>query len=48
VIEVDLEVCRAASVPLIAYKNKDLKVDIHIESLLEIKEVIRVPGRLTV
>jgi HAD superfamily hydrolase (TIGR01509 family) len=46
--EVDFEVCRAAGVPLIAYKNKDLKVDIHIESLLEIKEVIRVPGRLTV
>ncbi len=46
--EVDFEVCRAAGVPLIAYKNKDLKGDIHIESLAEIKEVLKVPGRLTV
>lgn len=46
--EVDFEVCRAAGVPLIAYKNKDLEADIHIESLAEIKEVLKVPGRLTV
>jgi hypothetical protein len=46
--EVDFEVCRAAGVPLIAYKNKDLEADIHIESLAEIKEVLKLPGRLTV
>ncbi|MEE8299754.1 MAG: HAD-IA family hydrolase [Desulfatiglandales bacterium] len=46
--EVDFEVCRAAGVPLIAYKNRALKADIHIESLAEIREVLKVPGRLTV
>ena len=38
--EVDFEVCLAAGVPLIAYKNKALKAHIHVESLAELKEVI--------
>ena len=38
--EIDLELCQAAGIPLIAYKNKALKARIHIESLLELKEVI--------
>jgi len=46
--EVDFEVCRAAGVPLIAYKNKTLNAYMHVESLAEIKEVFKVPGRLTV
>jgi HAD superfamily hydrolase (TIGR01509 family) len=46
--EVDFEVCRAAGVPLIAYKNKALNAHMHVESLVEIKEVLRVSGRLTV
>jgi len=46
--EVDLEVCRAAGVPLIAYKNRALKTEIHIESLAELKEVLKLPGGLTV
>jgi HAD superfamily hydrolase (TIGR01509 family) len=46
--EVDFEVCRAAGVPLIAYKNRALETDIHIESLAELKEVLKLPSRLTV
>ena len=46
--EVDFEVCRAAGVPLIAYKNRALKTDINIESLAELKEVLKLPSRLTV
>ncbi len=41
--EVDFEVCRAAGVPLIAYKNTALKADIHIKSLVELKEFLRFP-----
>jgi HAD superfamily hydrolase (TIGR01509 family) len=41
--EVDLEVCRAAGVPLIAYKNTALKADMHIKSLVELKEFLRFP-----
>lgn len=37
---VDLEVCQAAGIPLIAYKNKGLKTTIHIENLQELKEVL--------
>jgi HAD superfamily hydrolase (TIGR01549 family) len=44
--EVDFEVCQAAGVPLIAYKNKDLKADIHVESLSEIKEILILSGEL--
>jgi len=46
--EVDFEVCQAAGVPLIAYKNKTLNAHMHVERLAEIKEVLKVPGRLTV
>jgi len=42
--EVDFEVCQAAGVPLIAYKNNALKTPIHIESLGEVKEVLGFPG----
>jgi HAD superfamily hydrolase (TIGR01549 family) len=46
--EVDFEVCQAAEVPLIAYKNKDLKADIHVESLSEIKELLMPSGLFTI
>ena len=39
--EVDFEVCQAAGVPLIAYKNKSLGAPIHIESLPELKEILK-------
>ena len=39
--EVDFEVCQAAGVPLIAYKNKSLGAPIHIESLVELKEILK-------
>jgi phosphoglycolate phosphatase len=38
--EVDYEVCQAAGVPFIAYKNKALNADIHLESLVEVKELL--------
>ncbi len=41
--EVDFQVCRAAGVPLIAYKNKALKADIHVESLAELKDILKLP-----
>ena len=37
---VDFEVCQAAGVPLIAYKNRSLKAPIHLESLLELKQIL--------
>ena len=40
---VDEETARRAGVPLIAYKNKRLTADRHIEDLAEIKEVLRRP-----
>jgi phosphoglycolate phosphatase len=40
--EVDFEVCKATGVPLIAYKNRALEAEIHVESLGELKEVFRV------
>ena len=40
---VDEETARRAGVPLIAYKNKSLTADRHIEDLAEIKEVLRLP-----
>ncbi|NVM25722.1 MAG: HAD family hydrolase, partial [Desulfobacterales bacterium] len=43
--EVDFEVCQAAGVPLIAYKNKALRAPIHVESLPELKDILRFPGR---
>jgi len=46
--EVDFQVCRAAGVPLIAYKNKALKAHIHVESLAEVKEVLKFTGRPTI
>lgn len=41
--EVDFQVCRAAGVPLIAYKNKALKAPIHVESLTEVKDILKLP-----
>ena len=39
--EVDYKVCQAAGAPFIAYKNRALKADIHVESLWEVKEVLK-------
>jgi phosphoglycolate phosphatase len=39
--EVDSEVCRAAQVPLIAYRNKTLEAKVHVESLWELQEYFR-------
>jgi len=39
--EVDYEVCRAAQVPLIAYRNKALEAKVHVESLWELQEYFR-------
>jgi phosphoglycolate phosphatase len=36
----DLEMCRAAGVAMIAYKNKALNADTHVEGLLEIKDLL--------
>ncbi len=36
---VDYRVCQAAGVPFIAYKNKALKADIHVEGFAELKDV---------
>lgn len=38
--EVDFEVCQAAGVPLIAYKNKSLEAPVHIENLAELTEIL--------
>ncbi|MEE9390240.1 MAG: HAD-IA family hydrolase, partial [Candidatus Aminicenantaceae bacterium] len=46
--EVDFQVCQAAGVPLIAYKNKALKAHIHVESLSEVKEILKLPGSLKI
>ena len=46
--EVDFQVCQAAAVPLIAYKNKALRTPIHVESLAEVKDVLKFPGRPTI
>jgi len=43
--EVDFQVCQAAGVPLIAYKNKSLEAPIHVESLAELKDIVKFPGR---
>jgi len=40
--EVDYEVCRAAGVPMIAYKNKALEAALHVESLWELRKVLKV------
>jgi phosphoglycolate phosphatase len=37
--EVDYRVCQASGVPLIAYKNKALDAVLHVESLLELREI---------
>ena len=39
--EVDLDTCRAAGVTMIAYKNTELSADMHIESLMDIKNILR-------
>jgi phosphoglycolate phosphatase len=39
--KVDSEVCQAAGVPLIAYKNKALEAKLHVESLWEIQEILK-------
>jgi HAD superfamily hydrolase (TIGR01509 family) len=41
--EVDFQVCLAAGVPLIAYKNKSLQAHIHVESLAKIKDILKLP-----
>ena len=46
--EVDFEVCQAAGVPLIAYKNKSLQAPVHVESLAEVKEALKFPDRATI
>jgi len=40
--EVDSEVCRAAHVPMIAYKNKALEAALHVESTWELQEILKV------
>jgi len=44
VIEVDFEVCQAAGVPLIAYKNRALKAEMHVERLGEPEGILKFPG----
>ena len=39
--DVDLEACQAAGVTMIAFKNTTLKADMHIESLMDIKDILR-------
>jgi phosphoglycolate phosphatase len=39
--EVDYEVCRAAQVPLIAYRNEALEAALHVESTWELQEYFR-------
>lgn len=39
--EVDSQVCRAAGVPLIAYKNTALEAVVHVESLWELQDYFR-------
>lgn len=46
--EVDVKACRASGVPLIAYKNKNLKAHIHVQSMTEIKDLLMPSGRLTI
>ena len=41
---VDFEVCRAAGVPLIAYKNRALKAEMHVERLGEPEGILKFPG----
>ncbi len=40
--EVDFKVCRAAGVPLIAYKNRELDADLHVDALLEVRHKIHI------
>jgi len=42
--QVDYETSRASGVPLIAYRNKALNADWHIENLMEIYEMLIVPS----
>ena len=44
--EVDLKVCRASGVPLIAFKNKALKAEIHVQSMAEVKDLLIPSGHL--
>lgn len=39
--EVDSEVCRAAHVPLIAYKNKALEAMLHVENTWELQDALK-------
>ena len=43
--EVDQETCDRAGVPLIAYRNRALTASLHIESLLEIRDIIEKRAR---
>jgi HAD superfamily hydrolase (TIGR01509 family) len=38
--EVDFTVCQASGIPLIAYRNKSLKADYYIDSLLDILKIL--------
>ena len=46
--DVDLKVCRASGVPLIAYKNKALKAEIHVQSMAEVKDLLIPSGSFTI
>jgi phosphoglycolate phosphatase len=46
--EVDLKVCQASGVPLIAYKNTTLKAQMHVQSMAEIKDLLIPSGRLNI
>jgi phosphoglycolate phosphatase len=42
--ELDYEVCRAAGVPFIAYKNPALKADFHAATLAAVRAILESPG----
>ena len=39
--DVDLQACNAAGVKMVAYRNRDLKADAHIERLVDINDILR-------
>ncbi|MDY6972983.1 MAG: HAD hydrolase-like protein [Thermodesulfobacteriota bacterium] len=41
---VDLDLCLAARVPLIAYKNKALRANIHVKGMKQLKKILDSPG----
>ena len=46
--EVNAAVCQASGVPLIAYKSKALNAKIHVQSMVENKELLMPSGPFTV